>query len=73
MNGITVLVPLNPDGTVHHRLEQARKVATCRVHDGSVADWIQHDVDWDTTYGVEVRAVVTGNARSAVEAFAAPT
>jgi predicted Fe-Mo cluster-binding NifX family protein len=53
----TVCVPLNPDGTLTPRLGQAPKVAICRVDQGTISDWTEFPVEWDTTYGVDVLGV----------------
>lgn len=57
MNTQTVCIPLNPDGTIHHRLGQANSVAICKVDGSDVTDWTEIVVDWDTTYGVDVPGV----------------
>ncbi len=57
MNPQTVCIPLNADGTIHHRLGQANAVAICQVDGDEVTDWTEIVVDWDTTYGVDVLGV----------------
>jgi predicted Fe-Mo cluster-binding NifX family protein len=57
MTDIRTCVPLNPDGTVHDRLGRANTVAVCVVHDGEVTDWTEHEVGWDTTYGIDTLGV----------------
>ena len=54
MNAQVICVPLNPDGSIHDRLGQARTVALCKVTGDQVAEWTEHLVEWDTTYGVDV-------------------
>lgn len=57
MNDTTICIPLNADGTIHHRLGQTHLVATCQVRDDVVSEWNEHVVDWDQTYGVDVLGV----------------
>ena len=57
MNTRTVCIPVNADGTIHDRLGKAPVAVVCQVRDDAVVDWVQHDVHWDQTYGVDVMGV----------------
>mgnify|MGYP006277404633 FL=1 len=52
-----ICIPVNADGTIQGRLGQAHAVATCTVDDSGVRDWVEHTVNWDWTYGVDVPGV----------------
>jgi len=54
MNDTTIAIPVTAEGAVFERLAKAPIVATCVVRDGEVADWTEHAVGWDQTYGVDV-------------------
>lgn len=55
MSTTTYCVPVSSDGTVDDLpLGRTHTVATCQVSDGEVVDWVEHVVDWDTSYGVDV-------------------
>lgn len=55
MSSTTFCVPVSERGTVEDLpLGRVNRVATCQVVDGRVVDWVEHVVDWDTSYGVDV-------------------
>jgi predicted Fe-Mo cluster-binding NifX family protein len=54
MNDLTIAIPVATDGAVFERLAKAPLVVTCVLRDGEVADWTEHAVGWDQTYGVDV-------------------
>lgn len=55
MSSTTFCVPVSTEGMVEDLpLGRVHSVATCRVADGQVVDWVEHVVDWDTSYGVDV-------------------
>lgn len=54
MNATTIAIPLTLDGAVFDRLAKAPLAATCVLRDGEIADWTEHAVGWDQTYGVDV-------------------
>ncbi|MGD9956327.1 MAG: NifB/NifX family molybdenum-iron cluster-binding protein [Candidatus Nanopelagicales bacterium] len=55
MSSTTFCVPVSDRGTVEDLpIGRVNRVATCRVDNGEVVDWVEHVVDWDTSYGVDV-------------------
>ena len=54
---VIVCVPLETTGTVAPVLGKAGHVATARVDNGTITDWTEYPVAWDTTYGVDVPGV----------------
>lgn len=54
MTDMTIAIPVTAEGAVFERLAKAPLVATCVLRDGEIADWTEHAVGWDQTYGVDV-------------------
>jgi predicted Fe-Mo cluster-binding NifX family protein len=54
MNDMTIAIPVTTDGAVFERLAKAPIMATCVLRNGEVAEWTEHAVGWDQTYGVDV-------------------
>ena len=54
MPDMTVAVPVTLEGAVFDRLGKAPVFATCSLRDGEITDWVEHQVGWDQTYGVDV-------------------
>jgi predicted Fe-Mo cluster-binding NifX family protein len=50
MEGMKVCVPITSAGTVDARWGRAERVAVAEVEDGTVRDWTEFDVGWETLH-----------------------
>jgi predicted Fe-Mo cluster-binding NifX family protein len=50
MKCMKICVPVAPDGRVDPRWGRASRVAVADVSDGTIRDWAEFDVNWDTLH-----------------------